>query len=68
MMNLSYPKEKRITIRLNDKLNDYLFNKSIEYDMTLSDYIRKILENDMILHEREVSIIENNKCNINYKL
>lgn len=68
MQNLTYHKDKRITIRLNEKLYDYLFNASIIYDMTLSDYIRKILENDMILNNWEVSKNENNKRNIDYKL
>lgn len=68
MQNLTYPKDKRITIRLNEKLYDYLFNSSIIYDMTLSDYIRKTLENDMILNNWEVSKHENNKRNINNKL
>lgn len=65
MMNLSYPKDKRITIRIPEHLNEYLLYQSILKDMTLSDYIRRILENDMILNEREVSNIENYKCNFN---
>lgn len=68
MMNLTYPKDKRITIRLNDKLYDYLFNKSVKTDMTLSNYIRKILENDMILSESEVSLNAHDISYINNKL
>ena len=69
MMNLTYPKTQRITIRIPEHLNEYLLYQSILKDMTLSDYIRRILENDMILNEREVlSKNENYKCNINNKL
>ena len=47
MRTSSDPKENTIKLRLNDEMRKYIEKKSKKQDISMSEYIRKLIENDI---------------------
>lgn len=47
MRTSSDPKENTIKLRLNDEMRKYIEKRSKNQDISMSEYIRKLIENDI---------------------
>lgn len=56
MARTSYdPKETTIKLRINEEMRNYIEKKSKQYGITMSEYLRKIIQRDKIQNSNDKS-------------
>lgn len=54
MARTSYdPKETTIKLRINEEMRNYIEKKSKQYGITMSEYLRKIIQRDKIQNSKD---------------